>query len=57
MVVPHITLPEDFLERLFQRDMHRDGWQVDLPEAANDLDPESPEGLLMLALMKRQKKR
>ena len=46
-------LPKDHLERLFQRDMHADAWWVDVVEPANDIDPDSPEGLLMLALMKR----
>ncbi len=46
-------LPKDHLERLFQRDMHDKAWWVDVPEPANDFDLNNPDGLLLLALMKR----
>jgi len=38
-MLPVETLPRNLLERLFDRDMHRDGWRVDIPVPANDDDP------------------
>ncbi len=29
-------LPKDHLERVFGRDMHGNGWEIEVPDAAND---------------------
>lgn len=48
-------LPVDHLERLFGRDMHRSGWQIDIQSPANDdtlqrsIDP-----AMVLKLLKRR---
>ena len=51
------TLPHDHLERLFGRDLHSNGWQIDVPAAAND-DMASADlnPMLLLSLAKRRKR-
>lgn len=52
-----MALPADHLERLFGRDLTRNGWQVELPTAANDddwIDIVDPS--FLLSILKRNKR-
>lgn len=48
-------LPPDHLDRLFGRDLRADGWEIDLPIAANDdIDHgKRLDAMLLLSLAKR----
>ena len=53
----NMALPMDHLERVFGRDMHGNGWEVDVPAPANDDDMiGSLDPGFLLTLLKRGRK-
>lgn len=57
MTTASLPLPADHLERLFGRDLTSNGWQVDVPAAANDDDwVDIVDPSFLLSILKRNKR-